>query len=291
MGSSQQETIHIPTCGHYKVRPYVPDPPQCFLCHRWGHTKKVPSVQMLQLNETWPQGSHSLHLLPEASNTKMHQLPTINFPAYRGCPLRIQGVHSIQERMGIEPRTQTLPKQPLSTPWKNNLPPPVGSTTTGVETSFSLQSVQRPLQPGSRPLLPVMKPPQPVTISWMNPKTFQILNPATMMEDFPTLPNVYTTQTQLKSQALTAPEAETMQPSTIKATLTAVLVHMQSLWKTYTIIEKLVKSLPMDIYQESKDEADLLSHMDTPDGMLQSVLHTSHTETTCSSTKGTHHLQ
>ena len=104
------------------TRPFVPDPLLCLRCRNWGH----PGANCRRPPRCYHCGRigpHSAPLgfacCPPPSIKKCINCEGEHFPAYKGCPARIQAVHKNFADRGLQPRAPQSPRTftPVRAPW------------------------------------------------------------------------------------------------------------------------------------------------------------------------------
>jgi hypothetical protein len=158
--------VSVPYYHIMPIRPYVPDPPQCFRCHKWNHTMKFCKARprCYHCGKPGPKDAP-----PHFVCCKKTETPTcINCqgshnPAYKGCPARIQTVYAIHERMGLEPQRKTpvVPLVATPAPWMTTSKNALDATSLEKDFPALQTTVATPVAPPPKQINIPKKPELP----------------------------------------------------------------------------------------------------------------------------------
>ena len=236
------EKIRIGFGPHLNVRPYVPDPPQCYRCYRWGHVAKScrygPRCYHCGRGHKKTVPCPSKPLEPVCLNCRQKHAT-----AYRGCPARMEQVTSAQLRLGVTPRPKPLPL----------------ATTPAIPNPWT-----RTAQP-ARATLPASMP----TAS--HPWTKNVSQDYNLATDFPVLTSVTQATTPVSIQQ--PPTPPTNHPETNMASaVAAIMAHMSHIWSLMNKVTELIKILPDDLKKNAAVALKDVQQKTTEGTLLQTVL-------------------
>jgi hypothetical protein len=251
--------IRVPFYRPMPIRRYVPEPAQCFKCHRWNHTIKVcrSRPRCYYCGKQGPKDAPAHYVCcKKPEQPKCINCQGSHNPAYKGCPSRINMIYTIHERMGLEPlRKTTNPEVQTAT---KTTPAPWKGVTYHIQTPGTIpqHQTQGPWK--------IPQQPQP---AWKVTQHAQ--KPACLQQSaFPPLPQ--------PDKRIIVQESKKLQPATteksVTTTVTAILAHMNHLMKTVDTIKELIKALPRELYKKAQEDLTAAEKRIPQDQMLSSVL-------------------
>ncbi|KAK2160303.1 hypothetical protein LSH36_136g02046, partial [Paralvinella palmiformis] len=215
------EKIRIGFGPHLTVIPYVPDPPQCYRCYRWGHVAKScrygPRCYHCGRGYKKTTPCPAKPVEPVYLNRRQKHAT-----AYRGCHSGVEQVTSAQLRLGVTPRPKA---SPIATT-------PASSNPWNRTAQLARATLPATLLAASHPL------------------TKTVSQDYNLTTDFPELPSVTQETTPVSIQRPSTPP--TNRPETNMASVVAaIMAHMSHIWSIMNKVTELIKILPDDLKKDA----------------------------------------